>query len=90
MLPRELCEQLCSLNPGVDRLTFSVEWELTPQGDIVDEWLGRSVICSCAKLAYGHAQQMIEGAFDPDECGVTLHDGYSWEQVGALWRSVPL
>ena len=26
MLPRTLCEHLCSLNPGEDRLTFSVEW----------------------------------------------------------------
>lgn len=56
MLPRLLCEQLCSLNPGVDRYTFSVEWELTPEGTIVSQWIGRSLICSCAKLAYGHAQ----------------------------------
>jgi exoribonuclease R len=29
MLPPLLCEQLCSLNPGVDRLAFSVMWDMT-------------------------------------------------------------
>ena len=38
MLPRTLCEHLCSLNPGEDRLTFSVEWILSPQGEILDTW----------------------------------------------------
>ena len=28
MLPSLLCEELCSLNPGVDRFAFSVVWEL--------------------------------------------------------------
>jgi hypothetical protein len=59
MLPRLLCENLCSLNPGVDRLAFSVEWELTPEGEIVNQWLGKSVINSAAKLAYGHAQKVF-------------------------------
>ncbi|KAM3932088.1 DIS3-like exonuclease 2 isoform 2-T2 [Leptodactylus fuscus] len=60
MLPRLLCEELCSLNPMADRLTFSVIWKITPQGKILDEWFGRSVICSCVKLSYDHAQSMIE------------------------------
>ncbi|XP_053379089.1 DIS3-like exonuclease 2 isoform X2 [Mercenaria mercenaria] len=60
MLPRLLCEQLCSLNPDVDRLTFSVEWVITGEGEIEEEWFGRSVIRSCAKLAYDHAQGFIE------------------------------
>ena len=30
MLPRLLCEQLCSLTPGDDHLTFSVIWRLGP------------------------------------------------------------
>jgi DIS3-like exonuclease 2 len=34
MLPRLLCEQLCSLNPDVDRLTFSVEWVITEEGEV--------------------------------------------------------
>ena len=28
MLPRQLCENLCSLNPGEDRLTYTVEWTM--------------------------------------------------------------
>lgn len=40
MLPRLLCEDLCSLNPGVERLTFSVEWEMTPDGEVISEWRG--------------------------------------------------
>ncbi|XP_023788729.1 DIS3-like exonuclease 2 isoform X1 [Cyanistes caeruleus] len=60
MLPRLLCEELCSLNPMRDRLTFSVIWKLTPEGKILDEWFGRTVICSCVKLSYDHAQSMID------------------------------
>lgn len=60
MLPRLLCEELCSLNPMTDKLTFSVIWTLTAQGKILSEWFGRTVIRSCAKLSYEHAQSMIE------------------------------
>ncbi|XP_036029080.1 DIS3-like exonuclease 2 isoform X2 [Onychomys torridus] len=60
MLPRLLCEELCSLNPMTDKLTFSVIWKLTPEGKILEEWFGRTVIRSCTKLSYDHAQSMIE------------------------------
>uniref|UniRef100_A0A8C5QD15 DIS3-like exonuclease 2 n=1 Tax=Leptobrachium leishanense TaxID=445787 RepID=A0A8C5QD15_9ANUR len=71
MLPRLLCEELCSLNPMTDRLTFSVIWKMTPQGQILDEWFGRSVICSCVKLSYDHAQSMI-GSPDLQICAKEL------------------
>ncbi|ELV09589.1 DIS3-like exonuclease 2 [Tupaia chinensis] len=60
MLPRLLCEELCSLNPMTDKLTFSVIWTLTPEGKILAEWFGRTIIHSCAKLSYEHAQSMID------------------------------
>ena len=60
MLPSVLCEKLCSLNPGVDRLAYSVVWNLQSDGTVVKEWFGRTVIRSCAKLSYNHAQTMIE------------------------------
>ena len=60
MLPRLLCEQLCSLNPDSDRLTFSVIWRINEAGEILDEWFGRSIIRTVAKLSYDHAQGFIE------------------------------
>ncbi|KAJ1984481.1 hypothetical protein H4R34_000628 [Dimargaris verticillata] len=61
MLPAVLCEQLCSLRPGVDRLAFSVLWEISPNGHIVSHRFQRSIIHSCAQLAYEEAQAVVEG-----------------------------
>jgi exoribonuclease R len=71
-----------SLNPGVDRLAFSIEFELDEQGRVVQQWAGRSIIRSRAKLAYPMVQQMIDGGFEPETCTAALHDGATWEQVG--------
>ena len=63
MLPRLLCEQLCSLNPDEARLTFSVIWKINERGEIFEEWFGRTIIRSCVKLGYNHAQGFID---DPE------------------------
>ncbi|KAJ3311013.1 DIS3-like exonuclease 2 [Boothiomyces sp. JEL0838] len=61
MLPRVLCEELCSLNAGVDRLAFSVFWIFDPEGNIIGEpRFNRTIINSCAKLSYQHAQCVLE------------------------------
>lgn len=69
MLPPLLCEELCSLNPGVDRLAYSCVWKMNRDGTMVDEpaWFGRTVIRSCAKLDYTTAQHMIEGTIRPGD-----------------------
>lgn len=64
MLPRILCEQLCSLNPGVDRLSFSTVFKMNYEAELKDVWFGRSIIRSRVKLAYEHAQDFIE---NPDK-----------------------
>ncbi|VUZ47544.1 unnamed protein product [Hymenolepis diminuta] len=63
MLPRQLCEDLCSLHPGSDKLTFSVVFRLTSDGQVVSRWIGRTVINSRAKLSYEDAQAFID---EPD------------------------
>jgi VacB/RNase II family 3'-5' exoribonuclease len=95
MLPRLLSDNLCSLHPNVDRLTFSVVWEMTADGTIVGEWFGHTVIRSCSKMAYGVAQAMIDGqlkqalsdAFTADELqqfpAVGPYDGHTVAQVVA-------
>ncbi len=59
MLPRLLCEKLCSLNPNVDRLAYSIFFKMDSRtGALIDEEprIQRSVINSCAKWHYGLVQ----------------------------------
>lgn len=64
MLPPVLSENLGSLKPGVDRLAFSIFWELNSSGEILDRWICRTVIRSCCQLSYELAQDIIDGTFD--------------------------
>ena len=61
MLPPTLSEELCSLNFGKDRLTFSVIFTMTKEGKVTKKWFGRTVIKSSAQLSYANAQDVIEG-----------------------------
>lgn len=59
MLPKQLCE-VCSLQPGRDKLTFSVIWEMTPAAEVVRQRFAKTVINSCCQLSYEQAQAMID------------------------------
>lgn len=64
MLPRLLSERLCSLNPNVDRLTYSIFYRLdlstgAPDPSYVPV-IKRSVIRSCAKWNYELVQKILE------------------------------
>lgn len=61
MLPPQLCEQLCSLVPGVERLAFSAFFDIDAQGQVTQKRFARTIIKSCAKLSYGDAQGVIAG-----------------------------
>lgn len=61
MLPARLCEDLCSLNSNQDKCAFSAIWQMDPEGNIVDEWFGKTVIKNCSKMSYDIAQLMLEG-----------------------------
>ncbi|CAO3650181.1 unnamed protein product [Cunninghamella blakesleeana] len=80
MLPSLLCEELCSLNPNVERLAFSVIWKMDEFGNILDTWFGRTIIKSCAKLAYQDAQNIIEGNGLPLNAKVMNHSIKSVEE----------
>lgn len=60
MLPERLSNHLCSLVPNQDRLVFSAVFELDLQGNIHQEWFGRSVIHSQRRFTYEEAQQRLE------------------------------
>lgn len=60
MLPERLSNDLCSLKPDTDRLTFSAVFEMNEQAEVVSQWFGRTVIHSNRRFSYEEAQQIIE------------------------------
>ncbi len=60
MLPEVLSNDLCSLNPNVDRLTFSAVFTFDSKMDIVDEWFGKTVIYSHQRFSYESAQAVLD------------------------------
>ncbi len=65
MLPEKLSNNLCSLRPNEDKLTFSAVFDLTPDGAIVKEWFGRTAIHSDRRFSYEEAQEILNrGAGD--------------------------
>ncbi|KAJ8428942.1 hypothetical protein Cgig2_009813 [Carnegiea gigantea] len=60
MLPKPLTEDICSLRSDVERLAFSVIWEMTPEADIISTRFTKSVIKSCAALSYVEAQARMD------------------------------
>ena len=60
MLPERLSNDLCSLNPHEDKLTFSAVFELDQNGHVRNEWFGHTVIHSDKRFTYEEAQKIIE------------------------------
>ncbi|KAL0431035.1 UNVERIFIED_CONTAM: Exosome complex exonuclease RRP44A, partial [Sesamum radiatum] len=60
MLPKPLTEDICSLRSDVERLTFSVIWEMTPEAEIISTRYTKAIIKSCAALSYVEAQARMD------------------------------
>ena len=60
MLPEELCNDLCSLRPGEDKLCMSVIFTMDRDARVLKHKICRTVIRSDARLNYDEAQQIIE------------------------------
>ena len=61
MLPEKLCNNVCSLRPDEEKLTFSVVFEMDDEAKIYDKWIGKTIIKSCRRYTYEEVQTMIEG-----------------------------
>lgn len=61
MLPEKLCNNVCSLRPDVEKLTFSVVFEMDDDANIYNNWIGKTIIKSCRRYTYEEVQAMIEG-----------------------------
>ncbi|TFY81870.1 hypothetical protein EWM64_g2137 [Hericium alpestre] len=79
MLPPAISEDLCSLNPGVERLAFSVVLTMTKDARIIKKWFGKTIIKSAAKLTYANAQDVIDGKVLGDVPVIPEHDASAVE-----------
>lgn len=61
MLPEKLCNNVCSLRPDEEKLTFSTVFEMNDKAEIINHWIGKTVIKSNRRFAYEEVQSMIEG-----------------------------
>jgi ribonuclease R len=83
MLPERLSNGVCSLNPGVDRLTHSVFIHFDKNGMAKSARFTRSVIRSAHRLTYKQAYAVLT-APPRDQLGERLHT--AWELASLLRR----
>ncbi|MFZ9661274.1 MAG: ribonuclease R [Chitinophagaceae bacterium] len=60
MLPERISNELCSLRPHEDKLTFSCVYQLNTKGEIKQYWIGKTVIHSKHRFTYEDVQDIIE------------------------------
>lgn len=66
MLPKQLSNGICSLNPLVDRLAFSCLMEVSFQGKLLNYRFEKSVIRSRVKGVYSEVNKIIDGTADEE------------------------
>jgi len=60
MLPERLSNNICSLNPSENKLTYSAVFELNDRSEVLNEWFGRTIINSDRRFSYAETQEIID------------------------------
>src|SRR3989344_3049798 len=60
MLPEILSNDICSLNPNEDKLTFSAVFTLDKRGRVLTRWFGETIINSNKRFTYEEAQAILD------------------------------
>ena len=84
MLPERLCNDLCSLKPGEDRLAMSVTMRLDSCYEVTEAHMCPSVIRSRARLDYATADALLDGRMTEDELPCAGEDAHELAQMIVL------
>jgi ribonuclease R len=60
MLPEVLSNDVCSLNPHEDKLTFSAIFIMNDRAEVLERWFGRTIMNSDHRFTYETAQESID------------------------------
>ena len=68
-LPERLCNYICSLRQGEEKLAYSTIFHLNERAEIIDWHLAHTVICSNRRFTYEDVQTTLErnGQASPDD-----------------------
>lgn len=78
MLPEKLSNNLCSLVPHQDRLTFSAVFTFDEKDKLVKRWFGKTVIHSAKRFAYEEAQTVLEQKPSPELKANPIFEQLDW------------
>jgi len=89
MLPERLSNGICSLNPRVERLTFSVDLEIDPRGRVLSRKVYKSVIRTKERMTYTDVNAILTA--DSGEGASALRERYGYlypefERMHALYE----
>lgn len=84
MLPERLCNDVCSLRPGEDRLAMTVRMRLDARGAVVSAKACAAAIRSNARLCYDEVDRLLSGAVAPAE--LPCVDASEADAVAAMLR----
>ena len=68
MLPEHLCNQLCSLRPNEEKLTYSVIFEMNEAAEVLTHRICHTIIKSCRRYTYEEVQYLLEQNGEAREC----------------------
>ena len=60
MLPERISNELCSLRPHEDKLTYSCIFQITAKAEVKNYWIGKTVIHSNHRFTYEDVQNILE------------------------------
>jgi ribonuclease R len=60
MLPEKLSNGVCSLRPNEEKLTFSTVFTINEHAEVLDTWIGKTIIYSDRRFSYEEAQERLE------------------------------
>lgn len=60
MLPEVLSNDLCSLNPNEEKLSFSAVFEIDLNGNVQKKWFGKTIIKSDYRFSYKSSQEVLD------------------------------
>lgn len=78
MLPEKLSNNLCSLVPYQDRLTFSAVFEFDQKDKLVKRWFGKTVIHSAHRFTYEAAQTLLDKKPDEALTNLAIYPQLDW------------